>query len=137
VTAAAPCEGGYRCAECGHSGNLRAYAAAVVYGPLGADGQLECYSDVDDYEVHEGSIQCTEHPDAPVEKFVKSAWCRWWQCPTCRGRGRVRVGEHWKAPDGYPCPDGTEMADTRGTWKIHQGWRPVMATAARRTGRTA
>jgi hypothetical protein len=120
-----PAKGVYHCAECGHWRNLRAYAAAVVYGPLGADGDLECYSDIDDYEVEEDSIQCTEHPDAALEKFTGGAWCRWWQCPTCQGRGRVHVGEHWKAPDGYPCRDGIEVPGKHGPRKIHAGWRPA------------
>ena len=128
---AEPVDGAYRCAGCGHWRNLRAYAAAVVYGPLGADGNLECYSDIDDYEVHEGSIQCTEHPDADVEKFTGGAWCRWWNCPACQGLGRVHVGEYWKVPDGYTCRDGVEIAGKYGPWTMHAGWLPAgeLATA--------
>jgi hypothetical protein len=117
-----PVEGGYRCAECGNGEKLWAWAGANVYGPLAADGsELMEHEAVEEWGIHEDSIQCTEHPGAVIEMFNRGKWCRWWFCPKCGGRGRVAVGEHWKAPDGYECPAKTPW----GKRYTHEGWLPV------------
>lgn len=116
----------YRCVTCGHGRNLMAWAPANVYGPLGPDGELAEDTDVWTDGIHEGSIQCREHPDGPYEKQVDGVWCRFWQCPECKGTGRVHVGEHWKAPDGYACSAETfKASNAHGIWFVHEGWFPV------------
>ena len=119
---AQPPEGAYRCTECGHGEKLWAWAGCNAYGPLAADGAgLDEHEDVWEWGVYEDSIQCTEHPGAMLESFADGQWCRWWSCPKCGGRGRVHVGEHWKAPDGYECREKTPWD---GRYK-HEGWLPV------------
>jgi hypothetical protein len=116
----------YRCVRCGHGKHLMAWAPACAYGPVAADGSLAQLDDVEDDGIHEDSIQCREHPDGPIEKRVDGKWCCWWNCPKCGGRGRVNVGDHWKAPDGYPCMAETFKASNKwGSWFVHAGWFPV------------
>jgi hypothetical protein len=121
----------YRCAECGHGQRLEAIAGANVSGPLAADGDLESYDSIEDTGIYEDSIQCSDHPGAPVEKSIAGQWCQWWFCPDCGGTGRVHVGENWRAPGGYACsaqktPQGIHTGQTNG----HEGWRPVEAIAS-------
>jgi hypothetical protein len=113
----------YRCAECGHGDNLIVWAGVLVHGPLMADGHIDL--DNADYMeedfLHEDSIQCGKHPDGPLEKSVDGQWCRWWNCPRCRGEGRYR--KTWDVPDGFPCPDpGIFAADGDGRRRVHGGW---------------
>ena len=95
-------EGAYRCAECKSWRHLLAWAAALIEGPLGADGNLTEYQYVEDCYLHEDSIHCTKHANAPIEMFHKGRWCRYWSCPKCQGRGRV-------APDGRPSAESAVM----------------------------
>lgn len=121
-----PPEGAYRCTDCGHGRKLWAWAGCNAYGPLAAEGnELAEHEDVWEWGIHEDSIQCREHPGSMLESFVGGRWCRWWTCPKCRGRGRVHIDEHWKAPDGYECSQGLEVAGRYGPRKIHEGWLPA------------
>lgn len=100
----------YRCADCGHGEHLTAWGAATVHGPLAADGEIaeDIWTEVYEvYEVHEGSIQCSKHPDAVIERCIDGEWCRWWCCPWCLG-------------DAGRCDYVT------GT---HDGWRPIAEIA--------
>jgi hypothetical protein len=106
----------YRCEECGHGLHLTAWAAALTFGPLGADGQLEG-SGIWDEVIHEDSIECSRHPDATIEKLVDGQWCRWWVCPQCKGKQR-RPG--WPA-----CPEPGLPPEPRTYGERHVGWRPV------------
>lgn len=122
-------EGAYRCGECKSWRHLTAWAAALIEGPLDADGNLASYDYTEDCYLHEDSIQCTKHMGAPVEQFRKGHWCRWWSCPRCRGYGRI-------GPDGSPCREGGYQC-SRGfkisdNWngKIHEGWLPPAQYAA-------
>jgi hypothetical protein len=118
-------EGAYRCAQCRTHRYLMAWAAALVEGPLGADGELTEYTWVEDCYLHADSIHCTRHIDAPVEKFRDGHWCRWWSCPTCGGKG-VTGGSR-----DYPCNGGLEVKG-RSRWdgRLHEGWLPARQYAA-------
>ena len=117
-------EGGYRCADCGHGRNLKAWAGANAYGPLAASGsELDEHEDVMEWGIHEDSITCSVHPDAEIEHLVDGQWYRWWTCAECKGSGRVHrraIGTR----DGYPC-----RALGEPTWGFafgkHEEWRPV------------
>jgi hypothetical protein len=121
-------DGGFRCADCGHGEHLMAWAPANVYGPLGADGELAEDAEVWTDGIHEDSIQCNEHWDGLIEKRVDGAWCRWWNCPKCDGKGRV--GGSWHVPADYECSEGLSLPGKYGPYKIHCGWRPVDTLAA-------
>jgi hypothetical protein len=99
----------YRCAPCGHGKHLTAWALFVIHGPLGADGHLTELGYDDEDLLFEDSIQCTKHPDEPIEKLVDGVWCRWWSCVMCGGTGR-RGDIACSAPN----PIGK-----------HEGWRPA------------
>ena len=124
-------EGAYRCAECKSWRHLLAWAAALIEGPLGADGNLTEYQYVEDCYLHEDSIHCTKHANAPIEMFHKGRWCRYWSCPKCQGRGRV-------APDGraiggersYECSEGLKVSEDRWGGRMHRGWLPAPEFAA-------
>jgi hypothetical protein len=121
----------YRCVHCGDGKRLMAWAPANVYGPVAADGDLAQHDDVWDMDgVHEDSIQCTEHPDCGIEKYVDGKWCCWWNCPKCKGTGRVGATGRGPAPDGYPCRAETfKGSNTWGSWGVHSGWFPVEEVA--------
>jgi hypothetical protein len=114
-------EGAYRSGECKTWRHLMAWAAALIEGPLDASGDLASYDYVEDCYLHEDSIHCTKHMDAPVEMFHEGRWCRWWACSRCHGRGRVteRPGD---ATRGYPCSGGLKISEERWGGTIHKGW---------------
>jgi hypothetical protein len=119
----------YRCALCGHGKRLTAWALVLMHGPLGADGHLAENGYGEEIEVQEDSISCTKHPDAVIERMLDGAWCRWWSCPECDGRGWISGGSPY--PD-YPCP-----AEPRtSAWQpvAHKGWLPVAEALARAGG---
>ena len=125
-------EGAYRCAECKSWRHLMAWAAALIEGPLDAAGNLASYDYAEDCYLHEDSIHCTKHMDAPIEMFRKGRWCRWWSCPKCRGCGRIgadgrpaRTGER-----GYECSKGLKVSEDRWAGEIHEGWFPASEYAA-------
>jgi hypothetical protein len=119
----------YRCAECGHHRHLTAWAGALAFGPLHADGTLASHDTVEDDWLHEDSIQCGKHPGAVLEKSVDGQWCRWWNCPACAGTGKV--GGSWRYPQGYPCrAEGISIEGEWGPRTLHQGWFPVKMLAA-------
>lgn len=122
-------EGAYRCAECKSWRHLLAWSAALAEGPLDAEGNLISYDYVEDCYLHEDSIHCTRHMDAPIEMFRKGRWCRWWSCPKCRGYGRVGTSGLPARDNGYRCSGGIKVEDSSGSWgwdgTIHEGWFPV------------
>ena len=97
----------YRCADCGGGDQLTAWAIVIAHGPLGADGHLTEYDWDEEDWLFEDSIVCLKHPDAVIEQYIDSEWCRWWVCPWCGG-------------DGEYCD----------YVKKHAGWRPVSEIAA-------
>ena len=112
-------EGAYRCAECKNWRHLMAWAAGLIEGPLDASGNLTRYDYVDECYLHEDSIHCTKHIDAPIEMFRKGRWCRWWSCPKCQGHRRIGTDRR------YPCLGGIKVPDS--CWydgMIHEGWLP-------------
>jgi hypothetical protein len=126
-------EGSYRCAECKSWRHLEAYAAAVVGGPLDAEGKLAGHDSVEECFLHEDSICCTRHMCAPIEAFLAGRWCRWWCCRRCGGSGKTgHPGDQYR----YPCPanestllrwpPGIRNRQTNG----HEGWRPAGQVAA-------
>lgn len=122
-------EGAYRCAECKSWRHLMAWAAALIEGPLDADGNLARYDYEEDCYLHEDSIHCTRHMDAPIELFREGRWCRWWSCPRCKGCGRIGNNT---AERGYECPEGIQVAASSWGWngKAHKGWLPAREHAA-------
>jgi len=122
-------EGAYRCAECRSWRHLMAWAAALIEGPLDANGDLARYDYVEDCYLHTDSIHCTRHMDARIEMFLNGRWCRWWSCPGCRGSGRVGPDGRPAAREarGYECSGGIKGD---GRWKIHEGWLPAREYAA-------
>jgi len=104
----------YRCADCGHGARLEAHSLAVACGPLHPDGELARHDNVDDTELFEDSIRCTEHIDAVIEHRVRGEWRRWYSCDRCMGSGKVR--DYFSV--SRPCPaDGYG-----GEGGPHSGW---------------
>jgi hypothetical protein len=120
-------EGAYCCAECKSWRHLMSWAAALVEGPLDAKGDLAGYTYVEDCYLHEDSIHCTKHMDAPIEKFRNGRWCRWWSCPKCQGCGRVSAGggPASSSERSYECPKGLKGSEDRWAGRIHKGWLPA------------
>jgi hypothetical protein len=130
-----PVEGGYRCVECGHGKKLWAYAGCNAYGPLAADGgSLDEYEGIEEWGIHEDSIQCAEHPGARLESFVGGRWCRWWTCPECHGGGRVRYGGQYDREYSVECRKETPFPHrpfrAMGRDGVHEGWLPADEFAA-------
>lgn len=115
----------YRCAACGHGRKLKACAAVIAYGPLGADGELSSHEYDDDIEVHEDSIACSEHPDGEIEKNIDGTWHRWWSCRACLGRGATGIGSQERV-----CYEKTPWGGHRTFFGRdfpgqHAGWLPM------------
>jgi hypothetical protein len=129
----------YRCADCGHGRHLWAWAGANAYGPLATNGELEYYEDVDEWGIHEDSIQCSEHPGAVIEHSIDGQWHRWWSCARCHGRSLLGDnGRPWLG-DGrsYPCGgDGTFKVGDPWGGPRHEGDLPVAEWKARMAKRT-
>lgn len=123
----ATAEGAYRCARCRSWRHLLAWAAALVEGPLDAEGKMIDYGYVEDCYLHEDSIHCTRHIDAPVEMFHQGRWCRWWSCPRCRGWRRVDGNGFPSRETGrysYQCNQGIPATGWHDGL-IHEGWLPA------------
>lgn len=117
-------EGAYRCAECKSWRHLVAWAAALIEGPLDADGDLVRYDYVEDCYLHEDSIHCTKHMSAGIEMFRSGRWCRWWTCDRCGGVGRVGINRE------YDCMGGLKISEDRWGRRVHRGWlRPEQIPA--------
>lgn len=123
-------EGAYRCAECRSWRHLMAWTAALIEGPLDAGGDLSEYTYIEDCFLHEDSIHCTKHTDAPIERFRDGRWCRWWSCPKCRGWGRIGNDGRPARERGYECSGGLKISEDRWAGKIHEGWLPASKHAA-------
>ncbi len=117
--------GVYRCGECGHGEHLIAWAVMLAHGPVGPDGHLaEVHYDEEDF-LWEDSIQCTRHPDGPLEVNIGGQWHAWWSCPLCYGRGEVTVGQGWRASKRQ-CPmDGVNAPGGDGKQLVHECWWPL------------
>ena len=115
----------YRCGECGHGKDLTAWAIVLVYGSLGADGHLADAGYDEEDTLFEDSIQCTRHPDAALDMRIDGQWHRWWNCPLCHGRGKVNVGDGYRAYE-RECPmDGVQQPGGDGKRFVHGYWWPL------------
>jgi hypothetical protein len=121
MTVKFPVEGSYRCAECKTWKHLKSYADAIVDGPLGPDGKVTDYEFVEDYQLQEGSIRCTEHIDALIEWYWKGEWRRFWLCPRCHGRGKINGPGSSREWD---CGAGLKI-ETLLWGGLHDGWLPA------------
>lgn len=70
--AAAPGPSVFRCAECGHGQNLRAWATVNIHGDLAPDGNIEWpdYEDDAFWPVIEESVTCKVHGEDHIEKLT-------------------------------------------------------------------
>lgn len=128
-----PAEGSYRCTECGDGAKLWAYAGANVYGPLAASGsELAEHLAVEEWGIHQDSIQCEAHPGATLESFVGGRWCRWWSCPKCHGGGKIKYGQFPERTTdcGADTPFPRRYIGASGQTTVHEGWLPAEEHAA-------
>jgi hypothetical protein len=70
--AAAPGPSVFRCTECGHGRNLRAWAQVNIHGDLAPDGNIEWpdYEDDAYWPIVEESVTCKVHGEGFIEKLV-------------------------------------------------------------------
>jgi hypothetical protein len=106
----------YRCAECQHGRNLSAWGDATVHGPLDDKGDIEYINWEEVHEVHEASIQCSEHPDCILEKKINGQWCRWWTCPRCHDHEKDRKGCPEEGVEPFPPDTSRPPQRVHGTW---------------------
>ena len=84
-------EGAFRCSDCGHGRRLSAWAGANVYGRLDERGEVD-WTDGEQFELYESSIQCDLHPNAPLERKVNGRWSRWVNCSASNCREGREAG---------------------------------------------
>jgi hypothetical protein len=107
--------------------HLTAWAGCNAYGPVAVHGhELERHDAVEEWGIHEDSIECAVHPGSVIEKTVCGEWRRWWVCPGCNGRGGTRVsyGGVWSRCL-TPGHDGGEEYG-----RPHSGWLVIAAEMA-------
>ena len=66
----------FRCAECGHGGNLRAWAQVNIHGDLAPDGNIEWpdYEDDAYWPIVEESVTCKVHGEEHIEKLINGQY---------------------------------------------------------------
>jgi hypothetical protein len=83
---AAPVPSVFRCTECGHGRNLRAWAQVNIHGDLAPDGHIEWpdYEDDAYWPIVEESVTCKLHGEAFIEKLVDSQYTSYQDTATGR-----------------------------------------------------